>query len=967
MFLNSLPPKWSKFVTDVNLLKDLHTTNFDQLHAYLEQYELHANEVRLLRDDPIACLNKAMAFLIAVASLRQCTQPKWPRNAAWYKDKEMLAEAQEAGQILDEEQLAFLIDIGVPNGQAVQIIIPNNAAFQTEDLDTYDFDCDDISNEKVVLMANISNYGFDSQLNTNSEVICATCKNSMFNGVHDMCLLDFVKNMNNRGNRSQLMNFVSKLLGTVRFENDHIARIMRYGDYLLENVTISRVYYAEGIQYNLFSVGQFYYADLEVAFRKNICFIRNPEGVDLIYGSRDTNFTQFLLMTCLKHLRSVFYQKHLRLRAGYDTLGKSKKSSHQPKAKDTSHEKLYLLHMDLCGPMHVASINEKMYILVIVDDYSRFTWVRFLRSTDKAPKAIIKWLKIFKISHQTSVAHTPHQNGVVERRNQTLVEVAHTMLIFSKAPLFLWAQAINKACYTQNRSLIRLRYNKTPYEIMQDQKPDLSFFHVFGALCYPTNDNDDLGKLEAKADIVHVAVAPRAIDLADSPGSSSNVRPIHTPFESLGRWTKDHPIANIIGDPSRSVSTRKQLHTDTMWCYFDAFLTSIELNKFKQAMTELLWIDAMQEEIHEFERLQVCELVTCLDRVMLIKLKWIYKVKTNEFGGVLKNKARLVAQGFRQEYGIDFVESFTPVSRIEAIRIFVASTTNKNRTIFQMDVKTSFLNGELKEEVYVSQPEGFVDQDNPSHWNQHSSHGKQETTYYWYNFASTNTAMCNEFAKLMTTKFKMSMMGQMSFFLGLQKSQSPRGIFTNQSKYASKIVKKYGMISSDFVDTPMVEKSKLDKDLQGKPVDATQYRGMIGSLMYLTSSRLEFILLFAYVPGLWYSKDIGMSLTTYADADHAGCQDTRRSISGSAQFLGDKLVSWSSKKQKSTAISNYGFQFNKIPLYCDNKSAIALCCKNVQHSRASTLIERFNFLIEKLGMKSMSPETLKRLAKETDE
>ncbi|GJT47297.1 retrovirus-related pol polyprotein from transposon TNT 1-94 [Tanacetum coccineum] len=301
-------------------------------------------------------------------------------------------------------------------------------------------------------------------------------------------------------------------------------------------------------------------------------------------------------------------------------------------------------------------------------------------------------------------------------------------------------------------------------------------------------------------------------------------------------------------------------------------------------MLESSWIEAMQEEIHEFERLQVWELVPCPDKVMLIKLKWIYKVKINEFGGVLKNKARLVAQGLRQEEGIDFEKSFTPVARIEAIHIFVANATNKNMTIFQMDIKTAFLNGELKEEVYVSQPEGFVDQ----------------------------------FANLMTTKFKMSMMGQMSFFLGLQISQSPRGIFLNKSKYASEIIKKYGLLSNDSVDTPMVEKNKLDEDLQGTLVNATLYRGMIGSLMYLTSSRPDLIYvvclcaryqarptkkhlhavkqIFQYPKGtinmgLWYSKDTGMSLTTYSDADHAGCQDTRRSTSGSAQFLGDKLVS----------------------------------------------------------------------------
>ncbi|GKF40821.1 retrovirus-related pol polyprotein from transposon TNT 1-94, partial [Tanacetum coccineum] len=171
-----------------------------------------------------------------------------------------------------------------------------------------------------------------------------------------------------------------------------------------------------------------------------------------------------------------------------------------------------------------------------------------------------------------------------------------------------------------------------------------------------------------------------------SHGSSSNVRQIHIPLEHISRWTKDHPITNVISDPSRSVSTRKQLHTDAMWCYFDAFLTSVESKNFKQAMTEPSWIDAMHEEIYEFERLEVWELVPCPDNVFLIKLKWIYKVKTDEFDRVLKNKARLVAQGFRQEEGIDFEESFAPVARLEAIRIFVTDAAHKNMTIYQMDV-----------------------------------------------------------------------------------------------------------------------------------------------------------------------------------------------------------------------------------------------------------------------------------------
>ncbi|GJW47132.1 retrovirus-related pol polyprotein from transposon TNT 1-94 [Tanacetum coccineum] len=156
-------------------------------------------------------------------------------------------------------------------------------------------------------------------------------------------------------------------------------------------------------------------------------------------------------------------------------------------------------------------------------------------------------------------------------------------------------------------------------------------------------------------------------------------------------------------------------------------------------MTKPSWIDAMQEEIHKFQRLEVWELVPCPDKVLLIKLKWIYKVKTDEFGRVLKNKARLVAQGFRQEEGIDFEESFAPVARIEAIRIFVANAAHKNMTIYQMDVKTAFLNGELKEEVYISQPEGFVDQDNPSHVYKlkKALYGLKQAPHAWYDMLSS--------------------------------------------------------------------------------------------------------------------------------------------------------------------------------------------------------------------------------------
>ncbi|GKA38244.1 retrovirus-related pol polyprotein from transposon TNT 1-94, partial [Tanacetum coccineum] len=343
-------------------------------------------------------------------------------------------------------------------------------------------------------------------------------------------------------------------------------------------VGLGHKYYVEGLGHNLFSVGQFCDSDLEVAFRKHTCFVRDINGADILKGSRSTNLytisidemmksSPICLLSKASKSKSWLWHRRLnhlnfgtindlarkdlvrglpRLKFEKDhlcsacQLGKSKKFSHRPKSENTNMEVLHTLHMDLCGPMRVQSIKGKKYILVIVDDYSRFTWVKFLRSKDETPELVINFLKQMQVGlnktvrfirtdngtefvnqvmseyyegvgifHQKSVPRTPQQNGVVERRNRTLVEAARTMMIFSKAPMFLWAEAVATACYTQNRSLIHTRHNKTPYELVHDKKPDLTFLRVFGALCYPTNDSEDLGKFQAKADIgIFVGYAP---------------------------------------------------------------------------------------------------------------------------------------------------------------------------------------------------------------------------------------------------------------------------------------------------------------------------------------------------------------------------------------------------------------------------------------------------------------------------
>ncbi|GJW34001.1 retrovirus-related pol polyprotein from transposon TNT 1-94 [Tanacetum coccineum] len=373
---------------------------------------------------------------------------------------------------------------------------------------------------------------------------------------------------------------------------------------------------------------------------------------------------------------------------------------------------------------------------------------------------------------------------------------------------------------------------------------------------------------------------------------------------------KDHPLENIIGALDRPVSTRLQLHEQALFYYYDAFLTSVEPKNYKDTLTQACWIEAMQEELHKFERLEVWELVPPPDKAFVISFKWIYKVKLDELAGILKNKARLVARGYRQEEGIDFEESFAPIARLEAIRIFLAFATHMNIVIYQMDVKTAFLNGNLREEVYVSQPDGFVDPDKPNYVYKlkKALYGLKQAPRAWYDmlssflisndfskgsvdptlfirregkelllvqiyvddiiFAASTPELCDLFAKIMCSKFKMSMMGKISFFLGLQISQSPRGIFINQSKYALESLKKYGFESCDPVDTPMVEKSKLDEDKDGKAIDPSHYR----------------------------------------DADHAGCQDTRRSTSSSIQLLGDRLsINWRTSSLKLLAEKELNF------------------------------------------------------------
>nr|GEV13724.1 hypothetical protein [Tanacetum cinerariifolium] len=525
-----------------------------------------------------------------------------------------------------------------------------------------------------------------------------------------------------------------------------------------------------------------------------------------------------------------------------------------------------------------------------------------------------------KLKDQNCGNKTRNKSGIGEARGKAYVLGGGDANLDSNVV----TEAVATVCYTQNHSIICLRHGKTPYELLHDKVPDLSFFHVFGALCYPTNDSENLGKLQPKADIV----ALKPVASTGSPSSTTIDQDAPSPKNDFESFSSD-AIPTVVHTAAPNSE-------------------HVKPKTYKDALHKSCWIEAMQEELNKFKHLEM------------------------------------------------------------------------NMIVYQIDVKTAFLNDILREEVYVNQPDGFVDKNNLNHVYKLNKalYGLKQAPRKWYDLLS-KFLLSQEFSKRIVDP---------TLFIKRQGKDILLRHILNQSKYALESSKKYGMESSDPVDTLMVEKSKLDKDLQGKAVDPTHYCGIVGTLMYLTASRpdLTFAVcmyaryqakpikkhlhavkrIFKYLRGtvnrgLWYPKDSSIALTAYADADHAGCQDTRWSTYGSMQLLKDRLVSWSSKRQKS--LSNHGLGFNKIPMYGDNKSAITLYCNNVQHSRSKHIDIRFHFikeqfengvvelyfvnteyqladiftkalckerieyLINKLGMQSFTPETLKQLADETEE
>ena len=420
---------------------------------------------------------------------------------------------------------------------------------------------------------------------------------------------------------------------------------------------------------------------------------------------------------------------------------------------------------------------------------------------------------------------------------------------------------------------------------------------------------------------------------------------------------KNHPESQILGQKEAGVQTRR---TTAEASSYLALLSSTEPQNVREACKDECWVKAMDEELEQIEKNNTWELVPRPKDNNVIGTKWVFKNKLNENGEVIRNKARLVCKGYAQREGIDFEETFAPVARLEAIRIFLALSSFQNFKVFQMDVKSAFLNGDLEEEVYIEQPDGFILGNNPNLVCRlkKALYGLKQDPRAWYYrldkylhqqgfskgsadsnlyikvendkllilivyvddiiFGSNEEAMSQSFALVMQKEFEMSLLGELTYFLGLQIQQKEGGTFLSQTKYLKQILKKYGMEDAKPVCTPMVTGCSLSANDESAAVHQPTYRSMIGSLLYLTGTQPDIMhavgivgrfqanpkethlqavkRIFKYLQGtqnygLWYPRNTDLTLHAYTDADWAGSVDDRKSTSGGAFFMGSRLVS----------------------------------------------------------------------------
>nr|GEX92923.1 retrovirus-related Pol polyprotein from transposon TNT 1-94 [Tanacetum cinerariifolium] len=664
-------------------------------------------------------------------------------------------------------------------------------------------------------------------------------------------------------NLKLLINFVWKFMVTVRCGNDHVAAILGFGDLKWGNILITRVYFVEGLGHNLFSIEQFCDSDLEVAFRRNACFIRNLKGVDLLKGDRSTN----LYAINLHEMASA---------------------------------------SPICLMARASSTKSWLW-------HQRLSHLNFDTINDLARNDLVSGVPKFKYNKE-------HLCPSLERRNRTLVEDARTMLIFSRAPLFLWAEAL---CYPKNDhedigklgakgdigffigysadSCAYRVYNLRTKKIIEtmnvlfdelsamafeqcSSKPGIQSM-TFGQissgldLTYAPSTITTQQPTEGKLDLLFEAMyddyivvnrqllqellrllknlkfikRQRAVESSSLQNvDPSNMHAFYQPYPHEFQWTKDHPLIQVIGEPPRPVLTRNQLRSDGDMCMYALTMSTMEPKN--EAMIDPAWIKSMQEELLQFKRLDVWLLVPTPDNISPFTLKWLFKNKHDDEQTVIQNKSCLVMRGYRQEEGIDFKESFALVARMEAIRIFLAYAAHKLFLVFQMDVKTAFLHGSLKEDVYVCQPKGFVDADHPSHVYKLKKvlYGLKQAPRTWYDELST-------------------FLLQNHFFKG-----------TIDPTLFIKCFHDDILVVQVYVDDIIFSSTHPRLDIVHATCLCAQYQAKPTEKHLKVVKRIFCYLQGTVNTGLWYTKDSGFELTRFSDADYAGCKDSFKSTFGGA-------------------------------------------------------------------------------------
>nr|GEV88594.1 hypothetical protein [Tanacetum cinerariifolium] len=637
----------------------------------------------------------------------------------------------------------------------------------------------------------------NSKLNVNSDLKCATCNGCLFFDNHDSCVLEFINSVNARVKTK-----------SVKKQNDHVAKIMGYGDYKIGNVTISKMV--------------------------SICLLDLEKTISILC-LYETRWRPHLSVFCPMLQRPSLVRGLPKLK---------------PKSEDTNQEKLYLLHMDICGPMRVESENGKKYILAIVDDYSRFTWVKCLRSKDEASNFIIKFLKMIQVRLKVSVRHIRTDNGT-EFVNQTLREY-----------------------YEQG---------KTPYELLHNKLLDLSFLHVFGALCYPTNDSENLRKLQPKADIrIFIGYAPtkKAFRITTDPLFNELLTPPPT---------VDPPAPEVIALIAEVIPPLQAKSTDLPFSItVDQDAPSPSKSQTTPETQYSVIPQDVEEDIHDIEVSHMGN--DPLFGVPILEVTSDQSTSTVSTHTIVQPDHQIPQHNSKwtKDHPLDniIVEPKTYKDALTQSCWIKAMQEELNE--FER-LETAFLNGYLREEVYVSQPDGFVDQDNPNHVYKLKKdlYGLKQALRAWYDMLSS-FLISQDFSK-----------GSVDPTLFIRRN-------------GNDLLLKYDFEFCDPVDTPMVEKSKLDEDKEGKAIDLSHYHGMIGTLLYLTAIR--------------------------PDLQFAICMCARY------HFIKEQV--------KNEVIELY---FVSTEYQLANLFTKAL-------GR-----DRIEFLINKLGMRSFTPKTLKQLTDEVDE